>query len=375
MSDELRVLFAAGGTGGHIYPAIAVACRLLERHPGARVLFAGSKERMEGRVVPQAGFELSTISSGALGGRTGWTKRALSVCRIALGLAQSFRLVSRLRPQVAIGTGGYVCAPVLLACRLTRVPVVLLDQNELPGLATRWLARIAAAVGVVSPEAASRLPSGAPARAIGSPVRPEVLTATREQAARALELDAGRPALVVIGGSIGSAPINRALMGALQLLAGESWFRPVQVLHLTGGWQVPPAPDGIDYRALPYLDRMEYALAAADLVVSRAGGSSLAEITARGLPAILVPWPGAAQDHQAFNAEPLARAAAAVVIPQQELSAKRLAGEIARLMADPAGLAEMSRRSRALGRPEAADRVVDLIEELAERKRYGGMGV
>jgi len=378
--QPLRVVFAAGGTGGHVYPAIAIASRLRHLHPDAAVLFIGTRDRMEAEKVPAAGFDLATISVRGVAGRQPLLRRLGALARLAIGLPvwQSLATLRRFRPDVVVGTGGYVCGPVILAARLLGVPTMTVEQNELPGLTTRLVSRLVDVAGLVSEASAAgyaRSGRRQEVEVVGNPVRPEIITTTREAAAAALGLDPGLTTVVATGGSIGSLPVNRAFVGALEQLAAEGALAGVQVLHLTGRENaLRLEPDrvealGLRYVAREYLDAMHNALAAADLLVTRAGGTALSEIAARGIAAIIIPWAGAAANHQEQNAAPFAQSDAGIVIRDDELTPERLAAAMERLLGDPAARDEMARRCRELGRPDAADRVIAIIERLAARRR------
>jgi len=378
-SPTLRVVIAGGGTGGHLYPGLAIAACLQRRHRGAEIRFIGTR-RLEASKVPQAGYAFRAISVEGIAGPlrfSGLWRRLKGLAQLASGLPlwQSLWLLGRFKPDVVVGTGGYVCGPVVLAARLLRIPSLSVEQNQFPGITTRALARWVKVAVVVSEESAQLLRRLRPelrTEVVGTPVRPEVIETRREQGVAALGLDPGKRTLLAFGGSIGSLALNRALVGALKRLGQQEWFsREVQVLHLTGERNpVRLEPEGaaalgLHYQARPYLDEMHLALAAADLVVCRAGGTSLAEVAARGIPAIIVPWAGAANREQERNAQPLVEAGGAILIREEELTEERLAAEVGALLRDPERLGEMSRRSRRVGRPEAAERVVALIEELA----------
>ncbi len=364
----MRLLLAGGGTGGHVYPALALADALRRRDPASRVLFVGSAAGMEAKLVVEAGLPFTGLAvrpprSGAPG------RVLLSLATGAASLAQAAVVVARFRPDAIVVTGGIAAAPPALAGALLGVPVVVVEGNAIPGRINRVLARCARAVAVASGAAAAR----APGRGVvtGLPVRQDVYTASREEGARLFGLEESRRTVLVLGGSQGAARLNAAVEEAVARLAGR---RDLQVLHQVGrGWAGPSGEratrevGGVRYVRVPYFDRIGPAYACADLVVSRCGATALAEITACGLPAILVPYRYAAEDHQAHNATPLREAGAAVVVADRELSGERLAGEIAALLDDPSRRAEMAARARALGRPDAADRVLDLIAGLVRR--------
>ena len=380
MSLPLAVVFAAGGTGGHLYPGLAIGQGLRARFPDSRILFVGTK-RIESRKVPEAGFAFEAITVHGLAGggwrRIGRKLRSLSELAVGLPLWQSLAILRRFRPEVVVGTGGYVCGPVMLAAKLCRIPTLVVEGDRHPGLSSRALARLADAAAVACEECAqvfrSRRRGGRLwVEVVGDPIRPAILEARREEGLLALGLERDRKTLLAFGGSIGAPALNAALVDALRLLAREEWFRDgVQVLHLRGrrGDKQLSAEEakelGLRYQAREYLDEMHLAYAAADLVLCRAGAATIAELTARGLPALLVPWSGAAHGEQAENASFLARAGAARVMTDGELGGEGLASELRRLLCDGEGLAEMARRSAAVGHPEAAGRVIEMILSLA----------
>lgn len=379
----LRVLIAAGGTGGHVYPAIAIARHLRQAHPEAEILFVGTRERMEAQAVPDAGFRLAAIKVKGLAGRQSHFQRLVSLAWLLAGLPvwQSLVILLRFRPHVVVGMGGFASGPVILAARMLRIPCLAVEQNEIPGFTTRLVARMVSAAAVVSEQCQQRYlrllgrrARTVPVRVVGNPVRPEILSTTRDEGIKALGLDPGRVVLLAVGGSIGSLPVNRAFAAALELLAKKPGFADrVEILHITGRQNVAfldPARArelGLRYHVRDYLDDMHHALAAADVVVTRAGGTALAEMTARGLPAVVIPWAGAADGHQEHNALRLANAGAAVMIRDAELTPERLADAVWALVSDEAARRRLAERSRSLGRPDAAARVVGMIEQLAGR--------
>ncbi len=380
----LRVVLAGGGTAGHVYPALAVAAALRVQRPQTQFLFVGG-DRLEARLVPASGLRFRAISVHGLVGRgvSAIPRQVRSLAELALGLPllQSLAALRRFRPHVVIGTGGYVSGPVLLAAYLLRIPCLALDGNRTPGWTSRALARIVDGIAVAHPEMARmltpRLRRGAQAIVTGLPVRPGIAAVTREAGAAALALDPALTTVLALGGSLGSQRMNDALVGALGILSRRAeWAKAIQVMHVTGeryaagcsGSQDGSLPRG--YRAISYLDPYyPEALAAADLIVSRAGAGTVAEITARGLPAVIIPWSGAATGEQVLNAEPLARAGAAVIIPDGELTPERLAQVLDELLQDEGKRARMAHASRGLGRPHAAAEVAGMALDLAERRR------
>jgi len=374
-----RVVFAGGGTGGHIYPGLVIADELRARYPQAQFLFVGSADRMEAGLIPAHGYPFQAISVHGLAGRLspGRRLRALAELLTGLPLWQSVRILRRFRPDVVVGTGGYVCGPVLLAAYLLDLPRLSVEQNEALGFTTRivsYLVQAAALISESSEQAYRRLASRRVRTCVvGNPIRHAILTTTREQGIAALQLDPARLTLAVMGGSLGSLPVNRLVVQALLKLAAEPWFvSSVQVLHLTGRGanalsltpqQVQAA--GLAYRAELYREDIHHVLAAADLAISRAGGGFLAESAVRGLPLIVIPIPHSAQDHQRANARRWAEAGAAVVLEEEQATGQDLAAVLRRLLqGDRAPLAAMAQAASSLARPDAAARVVDLIAAL-----------
>jgi UDP-N-acetylglucosamine--N-acetylmuramyl-(pentapeptide) pyrophosphoryl-undecaprenol N-acetylglucosamine transferase len=346
-----RIVIAAGGTAGHVVPALAVADAL--RTEGAQVLFVGG-ERAESELVPAAGYELHRLDVAALPRR-----RPLAAARAALTDARAVLAASAFLRAVgadtAVGAGGYVAAPLGMAARIRRVPLVLMEADSHLGLANRMLAPLARRVFLAFPidgRAGERyLLTG----------RPVPAPATDRDAARArFGIAPGETCVLVFGGSLGARSINLAAVGAF---AGARF----RVLHAAGQRDMPDLRSpGPHYDLRAYIDNFGEALLASDLVVARAGGS-IFEIAAHGRPAVLVPYPYATADHQSENARWMEQAGAAVVVPDAELTPARLAQEVGRLLADPARLASMARASASLARPDAARTIASEVLAIAGR--------
>lgn len=357
----IRVLMAGGGTGGHAFPAIAIADAIRRRYPEAEIRFVGTRRGVEMRVVPRAGYRVDIVP--VIGLRRSVSLDLLKFPFILLaGLARALWIVLRFRPDVVVCTGGYVSGPAGIAARLLGVPVVLQEQNSLPGLTNRMLARIAAQVHVTFPESREYLKGRG--EVSGNPTRDEIGTVSQMEGRRRLSLLPDLSALLVFGGSQGARGINQAVGQALPSLLEN---RKIQVIWQAGHADFGTAsqharPFGDFVKVLPFIDDMAAALAAADVAVCRAGGITIAELARTGLPAIFVPLPTAAEDHQTRNALTLVRAGAARMIPQRDLDGPRLAGAVLDLLNDAATRRGMADRMRALGVPDAADRIVDAME-------------
>jgi UDP-N-acetylglucosamine--N-acetylmuramyl-(pentapeptide) pyrophosphoryl-undecaprenol N-acetylglucosamine transferase len=364
----VAVVIAGGGTGGHLYPGIAVARELLRRMPEVVVTFAGTARGIESRVIPREGFELDVIrSAGLKGASLAGLMRGVGL--LPLGGLDAWRVISKRRPDLVIGVGGYSSGPVVLAAAARGIPTLLLEQNAVPGLTNRLLARVVQAAAVTFE---STVPFFRGRGFVsGNPVRPEFLASeTPDDRARRAAADP-RPARVLIfGGSQGAHAINMAMVEAApRLAAGHGGLA---ITHQTGPRDLERVRDGyvqagLDARVEPFLYEMEREMSGADLVVCRAGATTIAELTAAGKPAILIPLPTAADDHQRKNAEILAQAGAAELIAQRDLTGAHLAGRIVALLQDPAALAGMAASARRFARPDAARVIVDRALELARR--------
>jgi UDP-N-acetylglucosamine--N-acetylmuramyl-(pentapeptide) pyrophosphoryl-undecaprenol N-acetylglucosamine transferase len=355
------VVFAGGGTGGHLFPALAVADELRRRSPRLGIEFVGGRRGLETRLVPRAGYPLRTLPLSGLKG-VGLSARAVAAAEAAIAVLRCTASFVARRPALVVGMGGYASGPAALAAWLLRVPMMLMEQNHFPGATNRWLASRADAVCVPSEAARARL--GGIGIVTGNPVRPEF-------AAIGPPPGGSRLALLAFGGSRGARSINHAMREALPALAAMT--PPPAIVHQTGpeahaemvaAYAAHPSL-GADVQ--PFLDDMPRRISEADLVVSRAGATTLAELAAAGRPAILVPLPHAADDHQRLNAEAVRNAGAAVVIADAGLDGATLATAIAHLAGDPGERARMGTAARGLARPDAAARIAEIAEALLDR--------
>jgi UDP-N-acetylglucosamine--N-acetylmuramyl-(pentapeptide) pyrophosphoryl-undecaprenol N-acetylglucosamine transferase len=362
----VRVLIAAGGTGGHVSPALALARELADEH-GADVRFAGAPQGQEARLVAAAGFPFLPVQTAPF--VRGASARNLT------GLVVVLRSVDRSRgyvqdADVVVGMGGYASAPVGVAALRARRPLVVHEQNAIPGLANRLFARGARAVALSFADTVSLLPRRTRSVVTGNPVRSAIVTVRQDrdrlgkEAHEVLELEPGRRTIVVFGGSQGARRVGQATVDATRELADRD---DLQFLLLTGPTNLEAVREAIPsgtaslVRVLPFLDRMELAYAAADLVVCRAGASSVAEVAVCGLPSVLVPYPFATRRHQDANARALYRAGGAVVVADDVLSGALLAARLKDLLGDPVRLAEMGKHAAAWARPDAARALADVV--------------
>jgi UDP-N-acetylglucosamine--N-acetylmuramyl-(pentapeptide) pyrophosphoryl-undecaprenol N-acetylglucosamine transferase len=350
----MRVILAGGGTGGHVIPALAIAQELRARY-SAEIQFIGTARGIENKLVPAAGFELALIEVGALKS-VGVTTRLATLVRLPGALLRSRRILRQFRPDVVIGVGGYASGPAVLAAEMAGIPTLLFEPNLVPGFANRVVARWASAAAVQFDETHRCFRN---AQVTGTPVRKEFFEIPARPAG-------APPTLLVFGGSQGAGALNRVMMESAAALKQAG----VSVIHQTGERdynQVQAAyqQSGLPAEVTPFIDRMPEAFARADLLLCRAGASTVAEVAAAGKPAIFVPFPRAADDHQRRNAEALVRAGAAVLIPEAELTSARLVKSIGALLADTECLGKMAAAARSLAHPDAAEAVASMAAKLA----------
>jgi UDP-N-acetylglucosamine--N-acetylmuramyl-(pentapeptide) pyrophosphoryl-undecaprenol N-acetylglucosamine transferase len=359
------VLFAGGGTGGHLYPGIAVAEELRRRDPSTQVSFVGTARGLESKVVPALGLPLDVIRSAGLKGKSP-AALARGMALLPLSALDAWRVLSRRRPDVVVGVGGYSSGPVLLLAALRRLPTLVMEQNTTPGFTNRTLARWVRAAAVSYEETLRFFPGVGVVT--GNPVRRGFLETGGRDDVRPVD---GKVRVLIVGGSQGARAVNEAMLAAAPALAAHA--TTLSITHQAGERELARVRDGygaagLSATVLPFLHDMPAQMAAADLVVSRAGASTLAELTILGRPMVLVPLPTAADDHQRKNAASLARAGAAEVIDERELTGERLAAVVLGLAGDEPRRHRMAAAARGLGRPDAAARVADRIEALAGGK-------
>jgi UDP-N-acetylglucosamine--N-acetylmuramyl-(pentapeptide) pyrophosphoryl-undecaprenol N-acetylglucosamine transferase len=356
----MRILIAGGGTGGHVIPALAIARELKARY-GAEVLFVGTARGMENRLVPQAGFQLALVKVGALK-NVSLVTRLRTLVDLPVAILHARKILRGFRPEAVVGVGGYASGPAMAAAILSRIPTLAFEPNYVPGFANKVIGRWVTAAAVHFEQTKSYFRN---ARVVGVPVRPEFFTVSAPPPDQP-------PTLLVFGGSQGARAINQVVPAVIPEV--QARFPRLRVIHQTGerdynDVHAAYSRAGISAEISAFIDNMPQAFARAHLLICRSGASTVAEITAAGKPAVFVPFPHAADDHQRRNAEAIAVAGAAVLIPESELTRSRLAQVVIELLSSPDGLREMAEKAHRLGHKDAAGQVADMAAALAAKKK------
>jgi UDP-N-acetylglucosamine--N-acetylmuramyl-(pentapeptide) pyrophosphoryl-undecaprenol N-acetylglucosamine transferase len=366
----MKIIIAGGGTGGHLFPGIAVAEEFLKRDPANRILFAGTRHGIEARVIPREGYQIRFLKAEGMVGRS-LLRQIKAVFLFIFSLFQAMRIITTERPDIVIGVGGYASAGMVLAARIRGITTVVMEQNSVPGFANRFLGRFAGAIAVTYQESFSYFDRDR-TFLTGNPVRKSILSKDSPATGTAFAAGKDRFNILVFGGSQGARAINRAITEALNYLLDIR--QNIQFIHQTGERELKAAADA--YRKLgfkgtvePFIYRMADAYEAADMVICRAGATTLAEVTATGKAAVLVPYPFAASNHQEFNARKLEDMGAAIVILERQLTGEHLAKAIRELYENGDRRAQIQKASKAIGRTDAAERIVDLAISLSRNKR------
>jgi UDP-N-acetylglucosamine--N-acetylmuramyl-(pentapeptide) pyrophosphoryl-undecaprenol N-acetylglucosamine transferase len=359
----MKLLIAAGGTGGHIYPGIAIANEVVARAPNSEVLFVGTARGLEKKIVPENGYQLALINSAGLK-NVGFAGKVRGMIVLPRSFWEARKILNEFKPDAVVGAGGYVSGPVLMAAHFMGYPTLIMDSNALPGFTNRRLARFVDKAAL-SFEAAKSF-FGNKGIVTGNPVRKEFFDVRERLATEPFNL-------LIFGGSQGARAINEAMIAAVEILAhrhsgslkithqsGDANYEEVRVRYSESGWQ--------DADVRPYISNMVEAFDQADIIVCRAGATTCAEVAAAGKAAIMVPFPGAADDHQRKNAEAMVDNGAAKMILQTDLSGERLAAEIRELVENTEQITRIGRAAKSMSRPDAASVTVDLIESIAHAK-------
>jgi len=350
----VKIAIVSGGTGGHIYPGIAIAEEIKKRDPLAQVLFIGSKEGLEKDIVAKKGYRLKLIRSRALLRKLSY-KAVSSPFICGIGFFQALFILNTFSPKVLVSTGGYASLPAVLAAKLLSIPIFVCEQNVLPGMVNRFCAKIAKKVFLSFPDSLTYIKG----EVVGNPVRPQIIAADAKEARQKLNLRTDKKVVLVMGGSQGSEKINQAVVASIPNLPQD-----VYVLHIVGHRDFCAVNSSIsardlnNYKAVAYIDDMAVVLAAADLVISRAGATAISEFLVRGLPMVLIPFPYAASDHQSLNANSISKMGAAIVIADSDFTAEKFI----KLVSDSSiNYAKMGKAAQALAKLDASERIVNSI--------------
>lgn len=369
MLNGKKIMFATGGTGGHINPALAVAGYIRDKYPESQILFVGTAERMEAQLVPAAGYDFKTIEIQGFSREIslgGLKHNLVTVKKLITAEGQAKRIIKDFAPDVVIGFGGYVSGPVLSVAARMGIPTAVHEQNAFPGVTNKSLAKKVDVVMLTAKEAEKLLKPKNPCVVTGLPIRGEIIKANREFARAEMKLDS-RPLILSMGGSLGAKAINSAVKYLIETRYEQKDCYYLHATGKTGVGMIDEVKNEIDLESnsqimlREYINDMDRCLAAADIVICRAGASSLSEIQAMGKPSILVPYPYAAENHQYYNAKTMADRNAAILIEEKDFTGARLVEEIEKLLSDPKKLEAMGKNAKAMAILDASERITDCI--------------
>ena len=360
----MKIIVSGGGTGGHIYPALTLIDAIKSKRPDAEFLYVGTQKGLEADIVPKTGINFTALNlEGGLERR--FTLENFSRAANAIwSIKHASDIVKNFKPNVVVGTGGYVCGPILLAASLLKVPTLIQEQNAVAGVTNKILSKFVNKIAVGTRDALKNFPADKTVYT-GNPIRSAVLDAKKSDGLKEFGFTDDKPIVLISGGSRGARSINNAMIDVLKSAAEKN---SAQFLHVTGKGEFDAVTekltdilDAPNIKVVPYLYNMPRAMAMADLAIFRAGATGLAELTARGIPSILIPYPFAAENHQEFNARALVEAGAARMILNKDLTAEILSATINELLTSPDTLKKMSEASLSLGKPHAAAEIAELI--------------
>ena len=360
----MKIIVSGGGTGGHIYPALTLINAIKNKRADAEFLYVGTEKGLEADIVPKAGINFTALKlEGGL--ERHFTLENISRAANAIwSIKRASDIIKDFKPNAVVGTGGYVCGPILLAASLMKVPTLIQEQNAVAGVTNKILSKFVDKIAVGTQDALKNFPADKTTYT-GNPIRAEVLEGKKEDGLKEFNFTADKPIVLISGGSRGARSINDAMIDVLKSAAQKN---SAQFLHVTGKGEFDSVTnkltsvlDAPNIKVVPYLYNMPRAMAMADLAIFRAGATGLAELTARGVPAILIPYPYAAENHQEFNARALVEAGAARMILNKDLTAELLQKNLDELLSSPEKLKSMAAASLSLGKPNAADEIADMI--------------
>jgi UDP-N-acetylglucosamine--N-acetylmuramyl-(pentapeptide) pyrophosphoryl-undecaprenol N-acetylglucosamine transferase len=369
----MRILITGGGTGGHIYPALAIANNLKKRYKDVDILYVGTEKGLEAELVPKEGFCFETIR--VKGFPRKFSKDTFKTIKeLFLGLGDAKRIINNFKPDVVIGTGGYVCGPVVYVASMKKIPTMIHEQNALPGVTNKILSKHVDKIAASFEESIERFKKPEKVVITGNPIRGDILTIDREEAYKFLDIDPNKPFILSFGGSGGQKRLNDAIFYVIKENYNNSKF---QLLHVTGkrfydDFMGELQEENIilkdNIKIVPYFYDMPKALNTADLMITSAGAITIAEMTAVGVPSIIIPKSYTAENHQEFNAKALEKKGASVVILEKDLNGEKLNDTIFKLLNDKEKLFKMKKNSRSLGKTDACNKIVDMIQELIHNK-------
>ena len=363
----MKIIVSGGGTGGHIYPALTLIDAIKSKRADAEFLYVGTHTGLEADIVPKTGIKFTALNLEGGFERHFTLENISRAAKAIMSIKHASDIVKEFKPNAVVGTGGYVCGPILLAASLMKVPTLIQEQNAVAGVTNKILSKFVDKIAVGTRDALKNFPHDKTTYT-GNPIRAEVLNAKRVDGLRKFNFTDDLPIVLISGGSRGARSINDAMIDVLKSAAQKN---SAQFLHVTGKGEFASVTerlsdvlDAPNIRVVPYLYNMPQAMAMADLAIFRAGATGLAELTARGVPAILIPYPYAAENHQEFNARALVEVGAARMILNRDLTAEILSATLDELLSSPDELKRMSQASLSLGKPHAADEIAELILSL-----------
>ena len=374
----MNIVFVAGGTGGHINPALAVAGTLKEKYPNVNLSFIGNRTGMEATLVPKAGYDFYPIDVAGFQRKitlNNIKRNAIALYRVFKSTSQAGKILEKLKPDVVVGTGGYTCGPVLRKASKMGIKTATHEQNAFPGITTKTLCKYVDEVMVAMPEAIKRLPNNRKYTVTGNPVRPSILSTTKQEAREKLGLD-NRPMILSLGGSLGARAVNEAVA---EVLGWHANTKKYYHFHAIGKYGMSWMPDlirskGVDYenldnlRITEYIYDMDLCMSAADLVINRAGASTISELQVKGMPSILIPSPNVAENHQFYNAKTLSDNDAAILIEEKDLTGEKLTQAVKSLIDNKEKLQKMSENAKKTAVFDANERICEVILNLVNKK-------
>lgn len=364
----MKVLLSGGGTGGHVYPAIAIANKIKEEHPEAEIVFVGTEKGIESEIVPKYGYELKTVTVQGFKRKIDFDN-VKRVFKLFKGLEESRRVVKKFKPDVVIGTGGYVSGPVLFNAAMGKIPTVVHEQNSFPGVTNKILAKMVTTVLTSFEDSHERFPEGTREKLVltGNPVRKEILVARKGISRKKIGIAEDKKMVLCYGGSGGSEEINEAMKLVIKNMVKDD----VAFIFATGKYyydEFIKSIEGISLKpyqkVVPYLEDMANALAASDLVIGSAGAISLAEITALGKPSIIIPKAYTAENHQEYNARSIEEKGAGIAILEKNLTPESLNNAVFKLLGDKEVLLNMANASKEIGKPESIDLIYNEVMKI-----------